>query len=254
MGDCSTYCFHSKNEPCALWAINCAAARIPWRAPPTGWYTVSTKPDGAEGSPIPGATALRARARRPAAGRSRSPRSRGPSGCAERTVRKWVARAQSEGPAGLADRSCRPHRSPRVTPAAVVAQVEALRRQRWTGARIAPAVALSRATVGRILRRRGLARLRQLGAPVPVRRYERARPGELLHVDIKKLGRIAGSAIGSPAIAGIAPAASAGSTSTWPSMTAAAGLGRAAARVGLRPAVPELPRAPGGPAPLAAPL
>jgi hypothetical protein len=77
-------------------------------------------------------------------------------------------------------------------PAAVVAQVEALRRQRWTGARIAPAVALSRATVGRLLRRCGLARLRQLEPLAPARRYERAQPGELLHVDIKKLGRIAG--------------------------------------------------------------
>jgi transposase InsO family protein len=113
-------------------------------------------------------------------------------GVCERTARKWVARFRSAGPAGLADRSCRPHRSPRATPAAVVAQVEALRRQRWTGARIAPAVARSRATVGRILRRRGLARLRQLEPAGPVRRYERARPGELLHVDIKKLGRIAG--------------------------------------------------------------
>jgi transposase InsO family protein len=113
-------------------------------------------------------------------------------GVSERTVRKWLARYRSEGAAGLQDRSCRPHRAPRTTPAAVVAEVVALRGQRWTGARIAPAVALSRATVGRLLRRLGLARLRQLGPPVPVRRYERERPGELLHVDIKKLGRIAG--------------------------------------------------------------
>ena len=113
-------------------------------------------------------------------------------GICERTARKWRARYQQAAEAGLVDRSCRPHRSPRATPAAVVARVEALRRQRWTGARIAPAVALSRATVGRILRRLGLARLRQLAPAEPVRRYERARPGELLHVDIKKLGRIAG--------------------------------------------------------------
>jgi transposase InsO family protein len=113
-------------------------------------------------------------------------------GISERTVRKWLARYQSEGEAGLPDRSCRPHRSPRATPDAVVAQVVALRRQRWTGARIAPAVALSRATVGRLLRRRGLARLRALEPPGPVQRYERERPGDLLHVDIKKLGRIAG--------------------------------------------------------------
>jgi transposase len=114
----------------------------------------------------------------------------GDLGVSERTVRKRLARFRREGDAGLRDRSCRPHRSPRATPAAVVAQVLALRRQRWTGTRIAPAVALSRATVGRLLRRVGLARLRQLAPPLPARRYERARPGELLHVDIKKLGRI----------------------------------------------------------------
>jgi transposase InsO family protein len=113
-------------------------------------------------------------------------------GICERTVRKWQARYQAAQTAGLVNRSCRPHHSPRATPAAVVAQVAALRRARWTGARIAPAVALSRATVGRILRRLGLARLRQLAPAEPVHRYERARPGELLHVDIKKLGRIAG--------------------------------------------------------------
>jgi transposase InsO family protein len=113
-------------------------------------------------------------------------------GICERTVRKWQARYQAAQTAGLVNRSCRPPHSPRATPAAVVAQVAALRRARWTGARIAPAVALSRATVGRILRRLGLARLRQLAPAEPVHRYERARPGELLHVDIKKLGRIAG--------------------------------------------------------------
>jgi transposase InsO family protein len=113
-------------------------------------------------------------------------------GVSERTVRKWLARYRSEGAAGLQDRSCRPHRAPRTTPAAVVAEVVALRGQRWTGARIAPAVALSRATVGRLLRRLGLARLRPGGPAEPVQRYERQRPGELLHVDIKKLGRIAG--------------------------------------------------------------
>jgi transposase InsO family protein len=113
-------------------------------------------------------------------------------GICERTVRKWLARHQEAQAVGLVDRSCRPHRSPRATPAAVVARVEALRRARWTGARIAPAVALSRATVGRLLRRLRLARLRTLAPPEPIRRYERARPGELVHVDIKKLGRIAG--------------------------------------------------------------
>src|SRR5262249_51870964 len=107
-------------------------------------------------------------------------------GVSERTARKWQRRFHTEGEAGLADRSCRPHRSPRATAEAVVTEVVALRRECWTGARIAPAVALSRATVGRILRRVGLGRLRQLAPGAPVRRYERARPGELLHVDIKK--------------------------------------------------------------------
>ena len=111
-------------------------------------------------------------------------------GISERTVRKWAARAYQA--AGLHDRSCRPHRSPRATPPAVVGQVAALRRARWTGARIAPAVALSRATVGRLLRRLGLGRLRALAPAEPVRRYERARPGELVHLDIKKLAGIAG--------------------------------------------------------------
>src|SRR5262249_50706821 len=78
----------------------------------------------------------------------------------DRTMRKWLARYRAEGERGLADRSCRPHRSPRATPEAVVARVLALRHQRWTGARIAPAVALSRATGGRLLRRPGMSRLR----------------------------------------------------------------------------------------------
>jgi transposase InsO family protein len=111
-------------------------------------------------------------------------------GISERTVRKWRARAYQAN--GLADRSCRPHRAPHATPPAVLAQVVALRQARWTAARIAPAVALSRATVGRWLRRLHLGRLRAVAPAEPVRRYERARPGELLHVDIKKLGRIAG--------------------------------------------------------------
>ena len=97
-----------------------------------------------------------------------------------------------------------------------------LRRARWTGARIAPAVALSRATVGRILRRLGLARLRQLAPAEPVHRYERARPGNSCTWTSRSSGGSPGSGIGSPAIGGTAPAASAGSTSTWPSMTAVA--------------------------------
>src|SRR5574341_1290002 len=107
----------------------------------------------------------------------------------ERTVCKWLSRFRHEGLTGLADRSSRPRRLPRLTPPALGARVEALRRQRWTCRQIAARVALSLATVARILRRRGLARLGALEAPAVVRRYERAHPGELVHMDTKKLGR-----------------------------------------------------------------
>lgn len=111
-------------------------------------------------------------------------------GVSERTVRKWLARYRAEGRQGLYDRSSRPHRQPHATPAPLIGQIEGLRRQRWTGVRIAARLGLSRSTVHRILARLGLERLRKLAPPRPVQRYEWARPGELLHLDIKKLGRI----------------------------------------------------------------
>jgi transposase InsO family protein len=111
------------------------------------------------------------------------------AGVCPRTVRKWVARYRSEGLAGLADRSSRPHRLYRPTPTAIVEQVEALRRQRFTGKQIAAEVGVSPATVSRILRRLGLNRIAALEPAEPVRRYERQHPGELIHIDIKKLGR-----------------------------------------------------------------
>jgi transposase InsO family protein len=111
------------------------------------------------------------------------------AGVCPRTVRKWVARFATEGVAGLRDRSSRPHRLHRPTPAAIVAKVEALRRQRWTGRQIAAETGVSPATVSRILRRLGLNRIQALEPAEPVRRYERAHPGELIHIDIKKLGR-----------------------------------------------------------------
>jgi len=110
-------------------------------------------------------------------------------GVSVRTVRKWVARFEAEGPEGLTDRSSRPHRLYRPTPAAVVEQVEARRRQRWTGKQIAAEIGISPATVSRILRRLGLNRIEALEPAEPVRRYERQHPGELIHIDIKKLGR-----------------------------------------------------------------
>src|SRR5438105_4801630 len=113
-------------------------------------------------------------------------------GVCPRTVRKWVSRYAAEGIRGLSDRSSRPRRFRRPTSAELVTKVEGLRRQRLTGALIAKHTGLSPATVSRILRRSGLNRLKALDPPEPVRRYEREHPGELIHLDIKKLGKIDG--------------------------------------------------------------
>ena len=111
------------------------------------------------------------------------------AGVCPRTVRKWVRRYQAEGIAGLQDRSSRPKRLYRPTPQAIVERVEALRRQRLTGKAIAAEVSTSPATISRILKRLGLNRLSALEPAEPVRRYERENPGELIHIDIKKLGK-----------------------------------------------------------------
>ncbi len=110
-------------------------------------------------------------------------------GVCPRTVRKWLKRYRAEGSAGLQDRSSRPRRLYRPTPQPVVARVEALRRQRLTGQAIAAEVGVSPATVSRILKRLGLNKLSALQPAEPVRRYEREHPGELIHIDIKKLGK-----------------------------------------------------------------
>jgi transposase InsO family protein len=114
------------------------------------------------------------------------------AGVCPRTVRKWVDRYRREGLVGLRDRSSRPHRLHRPTPQTVVDEVAALRRQRCTGKQIAAQVGVSPATVSRILRRLGLNKLSALEPAEPVRRYEREHPGEMIHLDIKKLGRIDG--------------------------------------------------------------
>lgn len=103
---------------------------------------------------------------------------------------KWVARFRHQGRTGLRDRSSRPYRSPRRTSPELAARVESLRRQRWTGVRIAQATGLSRSTVSRILRRLRLNQISMLEPKVPIIRYEHAAPGDLLHIDIKKLARI----------------------------------------------------------------
>jgi transposase InsO family protein len=110
-------------------------------------------------------------------------------GVCPRTARKWLERYRREGAAGLADRSSRPHRLYRPTPHAVAQRVAELRRQRLTGKTIALQTGLSPATVSRILQRLGLNRLSALQPAEPVRRYQRQHPGELIHIDIKKLGK-----------------------------------------------------------------
>ena len=111
-------------------------------------------------------------------------------GLSRQTAAKWVRRYRQQGLAGLADRSSRPHRLRQPTPPELIERVEVLRRQRWTGLRIAQQTGLRRATVSRILRRLKISRIRDLEPRLPVQRYEHAHPGDLLHLDIKKLGRI----------------------------------------------------------------
>jgi transposase InsO family protein len=106
-----------------------------------------------------------------------------------KTVNKWVARFVAEGPAGLADRSSRPRRLREPTPPETVERIIALRRQRFTGQQIAAQTSVSPATVSRILRAARLSRAKDLEPAAPVVRYERDLPGELIHIDIKKLGR-----------------------------------------------------------------
>jgi len=110
-------------------------------------------------------------------------------GISVRTVYKWRKRYREYGLSGLQDRSSRPLASPAQTPATVEMQVVKLRKQRRTFDRIAEQVGISRATVGRILGRHGLNRWRDLEPQEPVIRYERDQPGEILHIDIKKLGK-----------------------------------------------------------------
>jgi len=112
-------------------------------------------------------------------------------GVSPKTVGKWVARFQAEGAAGLEDRSSRPHRLYRPTPEALCRRVVELRRRRRTGAQIARELGTSPATVSRVLRRAGLSRLRDLEPAEPARRYQHDAPGDMIHLDIKKLGRFA---------------------------------------------------------------
>jgi len=106
------------------------------------------------------------------------------------TASKWLGRYLAQGEAGLHDRSSRPHSSPRcIVPAKALAIVE-LRRRRLTQARIAASLGVSMSTVSRVLTRAGLSKLRDLEPCEPVMRYEHEAPGDLIHIDTKKLGRI----------------------------------------------------------------
>jgi len=111
------------------------------------------------------------------------------AGISERSARKWLSRWRQEGQAGLLDRSSAPRRIPHRTPQAVIEAITALRRLRMTAAEIAEVLGLALSTVSLWLKRIGLGKRSRLEPPEPPNRYERSRPGELIHVDVKKLGR-----------------------------------------------------------------
>lgn len=110
-------------------------------------------------------------------------------GISTRTAAKWLRRYREQGYGGLEDRSSRPRRLRQPTSPEKIQLIKTLRRERWTGWRIALQTGVSRTTVSRVLRRLKLNRTRDLEPPVAVERYEHAAP-DLLHLDIKKLGRI----------------------------------------------------------------
>ena len=111
------------------------------------------------------------------------------AGISDRTARKWLARHRAEGREGLLDRSSAPTVVANRTEERTVEVIAALRRLRLTGAEIAECLDMALSTVSGILTRIGLGRLGRLGLE-PAQRYERARPGELIHIDVKKLGPI----------------------------------------------------------------
>jgi transposase InsO family protein len=115
------------------------------------------------------------------------------AGVSDRTARKWLARYRHEGPAGLLDRSPAPAVVANRTDERRIEVIASLRRLRMTGAEIAECLGMAVSTVSGILTRIGLGKLGRIGLE-PAQRYERARPGELLHIDVKKLGRIQGGA------------------------------------------------------------
>ena len=116
------------------------------------------------------------------------------AGVSERTCSKWVGRYRAEGELGLFDRSSAPRSVPHRTPEDRVAAIAALRRLRMTGVEIAFCLGMALSTVSAVLARIGLGKLSRLEPPEPPNRYERRHAGELIHIDVKKLGRIQGGA------------------------------------------------------------
>jgi transposase InsO family protein len=112
------------------------------------------------------------------------------AGISERSAYRWLARWREQGTAGLTDRSSAPRRIPHRTPADRVQAITALRRLHMTAAEIAEVLSMALSTVSAVLKRIGLGKRSRLAPPEPPNRYERKRPGELVHLDIKKLGRI----------------------------------------------------------------
>lgn len=113
-------------------------------------------------------------------------------GVSRRCALKWLARYRAEGLQGLQDRSSAPHRIPHRTPASKVLRIDRLRRRRLAAFQIARLLGMARSTVSAVLVRLGLNRLKVLEPKEPANSYEHARPGDLLHLDTKKLGRIRG--------------------------------------------------------------
>lgn len=114
------------------------------------------------------------------------------AGVSRRTAFKWLRRHRDEGYLGLSDRSSRPHEIPSATPKEWRELIVGLRRYRMTSAQIAKRLRRPRSTVARVLDQAGMGRIRYLEPPAPVVRYQRQLPGELIHLDVKKLGRIRG--------------------------------------------------------------
>jgi len=114
------------------------------------------------------------------------------AGVSRRTAYKWLARYAREGVEGLRDRTSRPRSSPSALSVEAVGCIELLRQSRLTMAQIAASLEMPRSTVALVLKRRGLGRLKPVNEQDPPRRYTRRHPGELLHLDVKKLGRISG--------------------------------------------------------------